>query len=268
MQELAFKVLVDEHLPEELPDAVAFGRFRKASGGVVYTRLRPFFSDLVLGRPLPLVFATRDLNKTSTLVALVFFLHRDLVLLPAALSLTAFVDTVESWGLPGLAHIDRDLARFLALLNSFVSDANRAERQERLAVAIRWIRDYLVEGKLPALPPEADPPRVIDRGTNGFVVAEAASGVALEESWLELFRQGYLRGIVFSPSVDDRRRVLVGRKSKFLRLDLALAERILNEAEAAMGEPTGWQASKLWLQGPPQGTLILVSKLIDVLVRM
>ena len=125
-----------------------------------------------------------------------------------------------------------------------------------------------MEDRLPALPPEPEPPRPFDYGTNGFVLAQAAPKAPLEDGWVELYREGYLRGALFSPPEQDRRTVLVARKSPFLAFDLWKAAEVLNEAERAMGEPPGWLADELWLRGPEQGTLLLVSAITKVLIRV
>jgi hypothetical protein len=131
---------------------------------------------------------------------------------------------------------------------------------------VGWIKSYVVEDTLPALPAEPPPPRVLDRGTDGFVLAEVP-GKRLEEGWIELFRQGYLRGVLLGSARKDRRYVLAARKSEYLRFDLRRAAQVFNEAERAMGEPPEWEASELRLRGPKKGTLIPISALLDVFVR-
>jgi hypothetical protein len=266
-EELQFRLLIDKDLPRSLPGAMGFGDFDAEEEFPVYTSLPVFFSELALGRPLPLVLVLRDLESVSHLLTVALFLHRDLVIQPAMVGLISAVDLADRWGIAGLAHVDRDLARFLMLLSSFLpSGLKKAILQERLPVAIRWIREYALEGGFPSLPPEEDPPRILNTGTNGFVVASAIG--LLETAWVELFRQGFLRGMVFGPPKDDRRRVLIGRKSAFLQMDLPKAGAALNEAERAMGEPPGWRVGTNWVESPEKGTLILVSHLVELLLRV
>jgi len=122
------------------------------------------------------------------------------------------------------------------------------------------------DGQLPALPVEPEPPRVFDSGSNGFVLATAEG--SLEDGWVELYREGYLRGALFSPPKEDRRQVLVARKSHFLAFDLHKAAEVLNEVERALGEPPGWLAGELWLRGPEGGTLLPITAITQVLVRV
>ena len=139
--------------------------------------------------------------------------------------------------------------------------------QERMPVALRWVQEYIQTGLLPSLPPEEDSPRILNVGSNGFVTAEAKG--LLEMAWVELFRQGHLRGMVFSPPQDDdRRRVLIGRKSVFLEMDLSKLGQVLNEAERAMGEAPGWKVGTNWLESPEEGTFLPVSHLMKVLLRV
>ena len=266
-EELQFRLVIDKDLPRILPGAVGFGDFDKTEEFPVYSSLPVFFSDLALGRPLPLTLALRDLGSISHLLVVALFLHRDLVIHSSTIGLIGSVDIAERWGISGLAHVERDLARFLVLLSSFLPPGlSKSTLQERVPVAIQWVREYILTGYLPSLPPEDDPPRIVNFGVNGFVVAESKG--ALEMAWVELFRQGHLRGMVFSPPQNDRRRVLIGRKSVFLEMDLRKLGQVLNEAERAMGEPPGWRIGVNWIESPKEGTLLLISKLIEVLLRM
>jgi len=265
-EELQFRLVVDKDLPRSLPGATAFGDFDEAEGSVVYKSLPVFFSDLALGRPLPLALAMRDLRGIDHVLVVALFLHRELVIYPSVVGLVSAVDLASRWGVSGLAHVDRDLARFLVFLSSFLPPGlPKKTLHERVPVAMQWIQEYVQKGLLPALPPEADLPRILNFGTNGFVVAEA-SGL-LEMAWVELFRQGHLRGMVFSPPQNDRRRVLIGRKSVFLEMKLSQLGQVLNEAERAMGEPPEWKAGVNWLESPKGGTLIPVSNLMDVVLK-
>lgn len=260
MEELHFQVLVldpDVPFPE---GAVCFG----ADFG-----LRRFYEDLIMGQPFPLVFATRGINDLQTVVAISLFLHRELAINPATPNLVVAAELTDKYENAGLAHIDYDLGRFFRFVKRFLPpDLSKKELESRLISAVAWVREFVLEGRLPSMPGEPPSPRILDRGTNGYVVAEAPAKSRLDEVWVELFRQGYLRGVVFGAVEDDRRKVLIARKSAFLSFDLARAAEIFNEAERAMGELPGWQASELWLTGPDEGTLLLPSMVLDVLVRV
>lgn len=272
VQELRFHVVIaDPKVPNALENAVGFGEFAKVDGdSLVYPKdgAKAFFEDLILGRPFPLTLVTTGLDKLGILVALTVFLSRDLAIHPVTPNLLVAADLVDRYHLAGLAHVDRDLARFFSFLVGYIPpELGRQERESRLSSAVTWIRQYILEGTFPALPPEPPMPRVIDRGTNGFVVAEV-SGQSLELGWLELYRQGFLRGIIFGQSQGDRQVVLGARKSSFLPFDMRKAAEVFNEAELRMGEPAEWKAEELWLRGPEEGTLLLPSMILDVLLRV
>lgn len=269
MEELRLEVRIDPHLSHDCPNAVAFGQFRSDSTNIVYDHLPQFFEDLILGRPLPLIFAARRVDDVEALVAVSLFLHRELAVEPDALSLVASVELVRRIGAGGLAHIPRDLARFFLLVKAYLPEALvRKEQQERLTTAIGWVRDYLLHGRFPSLPAEPPQPRVIDTGTNGFVLAEMPGGKDLEWGWVELFRQGHLRGVLLGTGAGDRVKVVAAKKSPFMEFDLGKAADILNEAEEAMGEPRAWVSRSGFLFGPEPGTLMLPSTLMDVFLRI
>lgn len=273
MEELRLDVVIDPKLERGVQDAVAFGDFVLVEGnhiGVVYPELGlpQLFTDLILGRPLPLTFVTRGIHSVGALVAVALFLHRDLAIHPRMPSMVMAATLVEQFGHAGLAHIDRDLARFFQLLREYLPPKlTRQEQQQKLQTAVGWIRQYVLEEALPGLGSEAPPPRVLDWGTDGFVVAEMPDR-RLEDGWIELFRQGHLRGVLIGPERQDRRLVLAARKSAYVGFDLARAAVVLNEAEQAMGEEPTWEATELWLGGPSKGTLIPVSGLLDVFLRV
>lgn len=274
MDELRFEAIIDPSLEPEVEGVVAFGQFvSKGELTAVYaddrTALTEFYSDLLQGRPFPLKLVTRRLQTIGQLVAVALFLRRELAIHPAMPGLIAAANLADQLGLVGLAHIDRDLGRFFKLLTAYLPpNLGRKEQQVRIATTVGWVYQYIFEGQLPALPVEPEPPRPFDYGSNGFVLAEAAAGASLEDGWVELYRAGYLRGALFSPPRDDRRHVLAARKSPFLAFDLRKAAEVLNEAESAMGEPPGWLADDLWLRGPQEGTLLPVTAVTQVLVRV
>jgi hypothetical protein len=254
----------------DVPDVVAYEHHGKDFTIFDRGALPAFYEDLLLGRAMPVVFATPSIQDIDTLLAIALFLHRDLATHPATTSFVYTVDFVHRHGLPALAHIDADLARFLSALRTHFPDKGLSQRETsaRLTQAIGWLREHIHEGQLPVLgaPPRAEV-RILDHGTTGFVVAETTE--SLWDGWVELFRAGFLRGILID-STSERKRVLIARKSPFLPFDLALAARILNQMETAMGELPDWvvRLDGLWLEGPSDGTLILLQDILNVLVRM
>ena len=271
MQELEFKVVVDKDLGRKVEGVVAFGDFvTEDSTGrtAIYqvNEVSEFFRDLILGRPLPLVFVTRDLENLSVILGVTLFLHRDLAIQPIVPSLLTSFGLADAYGVPGQAHVDRDLSRFLKFLRVYVGSAKgKKGQQEALTSAVSWIRAYILEGSLPALPTEPDPPRIIEQGTDGFVFATTKGN--LSAGWEELYRQGFLRGVLLTQNA-DRWKVLAARKSAFLALDLTKAADALNEAEAAMGEPSDWVTDGIWLLSPENGTLIPPSTILQVFLRV
>lgn len=274
MSELEFKVLIDPSLDRKCQGVVAFGDFEVPDGdvGAVYsgeTAVSAFYQDLVMGRPFPLTFVTREVKKVGTLVAVALFLHRDLALHPATIGLVASAEMVDRFKLVGLAHVEPDLARFFRLLTGYLPGGlARKEQQERLATAVGWVRDYIRAGALPALPHDPPPPKVIDRGTNGFVLAESPSWAQLQLGWVDLFRQGYLRGLLLGATRDERVVAMAAKKSPFLSFDLRQAQEILNEAERAMGEPAEWEMSDIWLHSPRNGTLMHPETILQVMLHI
>jgi hypothetical protein len=270
MEELRFHVLVDPNLGPEIEGVVALGDFKSPKGTTIIfpdNCLPTFYGDLLMGRPFPLTLVTRKIDSVGKVLTLALFLHRDLAIHPKMASLVAAGSLVDQLQLAGLAHIDPTLARFFQFLMSYLPPSlSQTDLQIRLVTVVSWIRDYLLEDRFPALPPAPPAPRILDTGTNGFVLAECDG--SLEDGWIELYRQGYLRGLLFGPDRKGRRRVLAARKSPFLALDLRKAAEILNEAENAMGEPSGWVTDGIWLEGPPEGTCLLMSAVTQVMIRV
>lgn len=272
-QDLEFYVAIDPTLPKELTSpAVAFGDFETTNpGAVVYTRdgvsqLARFYVDLICGRPFPLQFIARELTL-EVLVAVTLFFDRDLALNHRVPGFITEVELVSALQGAGLAHIDRDLASFLVFLDFFLCEERKSKRgvEEKMASAIEWVRDYLLHGQIPSTPVEPGPPRVIDVGTNGFVLAEAQKPKDFFWSMVDLYRMGYLRGAIFTPEGH----VYGFRKSFHLRFDLEAAAGQLNQAEAAMGRPEAWRVQKgLYLHGPTDGTPIPRETLIEILLRI
>lgn len=268
MEELQFQVIVDPTLGPAAEGVLAFGEF-EVTNGAAYPDdgVQAFFEDLLLGKAFPLTLVTRGLHTIGKLVAITFFLQRDLALHPRAPSLVMSASLTDRLGISGLAHMDRDLARFFLLLSSYLPRGlSKREQQERLTKAVEWIHEYLVDERLPALPREAPPPKVLDVGTGGFVLAEAVQ--TTPTVWIELFRHGYLKGLLVTPEKKGLRKALAARKSDLVAFDLPKAASIFNEAEGAMGAPQEWMADGLWLAGPEKGTALPIPTLLEVFVRV
>ena len=265
MEELQLKVVVGS-LEDE--PSVFFGRHDHEVGEPGYTSILKFYEELIKGKPYPLTFQTPGIQGVDTMVAIALFLHRDLALRSAMLTLAVSADLVERLGPAGMAHIDRDLARFFQLIRVFLPESglNKREEGERLQTVVSWIREYVLEDRLPNLPPSTASPTVLDTGTDGFVVAETKGD--LYEGWVELYREGYLRGLLLGSEREGRRGALIARKSLELKLDLDQAATILNEAERAMGEFEWQRRGVLWLEGPVEGTRLPREAIQDVLVRV
>jgi hypothetical protein len=283
MAKLDFEVLIDPNAPPLHPKAVTFETGARRSDvadpslwayehhGEGFSPVDPgaltaLFEDLVLGRPLPMTFLTHRVRDVDTLVAIAAFVFRDVVLHPRMLDLVAKVDLVHRRGFQLLGHLTSEDVRFLRLLRGYFPDGlTRREQGDRLRTALGWIRDYVLEERLPALGAALVGATELQRGSDGFVVG--VTGGSLTEGWVDLFRKGHLRGILFGPRVEGQPTALIARKSAYVALDLVLAERLLNEVEAAAGGPTGWAVAGDWLWGPVEGTRILASHIIEVLLR-
>lgn len=272
MQELRLQVVVlDPKDRRRVENAVAFGPYEAGADALVYPKEEPlrFYEDLIMGRPLPLTLITSGLDKLGVLIVMAAFLSREMAVHPATWPLLTAADLVDRHQLAGLAHIDRDLARFFVFLGEYLPPGlPQREQETRIASVITWIRQFVMDGALPAMPSEPPLPREIQRGTDGFVVAETPVWRNMDLSWVELFRQGHLRGVLFGAPQKDRQLVLAARKSVQVHFDLERAARVLNEAERAMGEAPAWRAEALWLAGPPEGTLLLAPMVLEVLLRV
>jgi len=283
MSLITFNARVDPTLPVIVPDAVSFetGASREQAGDpslFVYEHhgagfgqadpgaLTSFFEDLILGRPFPLLFATHRIRDLDTIFAMALFFDRTLAIHPAMPGVVAAVDIIHRRGLSMLGHIEPERGRFFRLLRSFFPEEGLSKRElgERLTTVVGWIRDHLdgggpVVGSWPKV-------KVLDVGSNGFVLAETHD--QLLGGWVELYRMGYLRGLLVSEEVDSRRKVLVSRKSAYLDFNLFTAASVFNDMERAMGELPEWHTDGVWLWGPEQGTLILVTHMIELLRRV
>jgi hypothetical protein len=269
MSDLSFQVVLDRNVDSKVSGVIAFGDFTSEDPTTAIYGLGDlaiFFRDLILGRSFPLVFVARGIDNLGVLTAIALFLHRDLAISSNTPGFLAAVTLVDGLGVPGLAHVDRDLSRFLRFLRSYLKAAPSNEAQKALATAVGWIRSFILTGELPSLPFSVNEPRIIERGTDGFVFA-STDHPDLSGGWEELYRMGFLRGALLSKVNTERWIVLCARKSHYLSFDLSKVASALNQAEEAMAEPPEWETDGLWLKGPEKGTLILPSVLLKVLLK-
>jgi hypothetical protein len=270
---LSFYVAIDPTLPKQLVEpVVAWGDFESEHPGVaIYdgdeaTRISSFYVDLLTGRPLSLQFVTRRLDSLACLLAVTLFLDRSLALSPKIGGFLSAVNLVSTLGASGMAHVERDLARLLVFLDSYLlSQAlSKKEMEQKLSSAIQWVREYILEERLPSLPPEQEPPTVLDSGTNGFVLAQGPEkSPSLILGVVELYRQGYLRGVLFCG-----KHALAFRKSRYLRFEFDSAANQLNQAEEASGGSGRWTVQGgLFLSSPPQGTNLSREALTSIFLR-
>jgi hypothetical protein len=255
MNEIELHVLIDPTLTEAPPEAFLF------EGDI-----RGFFHDLVAGKPFPLTLALREVKDVDALLAVALFLHRDLAINPGVPGLLAAFALACEEPLWGLAHVDRDIGRFVGHLRAYLAQpgADRRQQGDSVTTAVGWLRELLLEGTLPQMAPARLAPTVITVGSNGFVLAE---GLAPHfDGWVELFRQGHLRGLLVGPQgFDGRRAATIARKSHFVDLDLDRLAVAFNSMETAMGELPEWRVEFNLLFSP--GTLILVQHLMLALSR-
>lgn len=249
------------------PSTFAYNHHGEGFGQTDPGALTSFFEDLILGRPLPLKMVTHKIQGLDTVLAMALFLQRDLAIHPRTPGLVYNVDLVHRRGLPMLGHIDRDLGglfRFLGRL--FLEDIPQREVGDRLGMAVRFVREYLTEGQLPPVDLGWAEVVVVDRGTGGFVVGRTLG--PLVDGWVELFRQGHLKGVLWGAEKKGRRSVVLARKSSWVRFDLEGAVGVLNGLEeAAMGVPE-WQLEGDWLWSPSGGSLLRPSDLLQLAVRL
>lgn len=271
MPDLSFHVVLDPKLGNRIEGAVAFGDFETHPQAAVYPSdgLLAFHRDLILGRALPLVFVTRGLHNLGVAAAITLFLHRDLALHPNLPGFLYGVDLADRYGVSGHSHLDRDLSRFFRLVKGVLAASKgKTAQKEALDTVVGWVHEYVIDGGLPGLPPEAQPPRILDRGTDGFVLATSESD--FEWAWEELFRMGHLRGLLTAPmSERPNHWVYLGaRKSPFLAMDLHKAAEILNQGEEQLGDEARWRSDGMWLFGPKEGTLLPPASVVSILTRV
>lgn len=226
-----------------------------------------FYDDLIHGRPMPSKFVSKSLRDIDVLVAMALHASPDLVLCPNALKLVSATDLVHRRAAVGMAHVDPELTHFFRFLRGlFPRGISKKDFESHLGVAVQYIREYIMNDQLPQMGGEPEPPTILDTGSGNFVVAEAHGN--LGEAWVHLFRSGFQKGVVFSQDQAGRRHVLAGRKGPFVPFNLSQAAGLLNEVERAMGELPEWKNDALWLYGPPDGSCVLVTHVLGVLIRV
>lgn len=279
---LNFQVVLDPNVSGVVPDAVSFetGATPEQVGPLVYEHhgegfdhapgaLTRFYEDLISGHPMPLTLAMRWVGGVDAVVATALFLQRDLAIQPATLELVAATDLTHRLGPNFSGHVDPDLAGFFRVLGKyFPKELSKEDVGVRLMTAVQWVREYLLEQRLPNLGAPPPSPRVLDVGTTGFVLA-SCDAVPQVESWFELFRQGFLRGLLIGPETNEGlRQAIATKKSSAIDFDLKRASEVLNDLEGILGGPRGWHLEEGFLHAPKEGTAILVSHLVEVFLRV
>jgi hypothetical protein len=276
------QVLVEPALPVIVSNAISFetgATPEEATTAFVYEHhgerftaeqpgaLTRFFEDVASGRKMPTTFATHSIRDVDTAFAITLFLNRDLALVPSMIGLVAQMDLIHRRGVSMLGHLDSDMVGFVRLLrNAFPENLAKAEMGSRIETAAGWIRELVTEGAYPATGKGLPEVNVIDRGTGGFVVAETAGD--LVEGWVVLYSMGYVRGVLVGPAREGRMPVLASRKSPHVALDLSTAAKLLNDVETAMGEPAEWVCKSDWLFGPTKGTVLPLTHMMEIFLRV
>jgi hypothetical protein len=277
VEELQFQVIIGPETPIVSAEAVCFETgvspqhlvpgvyehhgegFDQFSPGAL-TRL---FEDLIIGTRLPLTFVTRQVRGPDTILAIALFLKRDLLILPATPGLVYGVDLVHRFGPQLLSHLDPIISGFFkAFPRFFTPNLTKREVGERISTMVQWAGEYLTDGKIPNLwgsPPEV---RILDVGTNGFVLAEALDLTL--DAWEVLYREGYLRGVLLGPEIEGRRKLIASRKNERAWEDLSKSVPFLNELESLSGGAPEWKYDSDFVYSPAVGTNVLVSHLLKV----
>ena len=246
---------------------VGLGDFEvKHPGAVAYTGeqvplLASLWVDLISGRPLPTRLVIKQVKNVEQLVCLSLFMDREVALSPKIPALVGSVELAKNLHAAGLAHIEPDLARLLTFLDQYLfsSNLNPKELSRKLQEALLWIRNYVLEGSLPNMPRPSDPPKILDHGTNGFVVAETRGRFV--DAIVDVYRQGFLRGILFGTAGSSA--VVCFKKSHYLRYDLEAASWRLNQIEGGLAN---WVVEGLHLHNPSTG--IPRQLIIDTMLKV
>ena len=281
MEELQFNVTIDPGQPALVEDTICFetgARIDQVGPGVYEHHgegfdsrstgaLTRFFEDLICGTAFPLKFMTHGLRGPDTVLAITLFLNRDLALNPATVGLVYGVDLVHRFGPSMLAHLDPTIAGFLRSFNKFFPETqSKIEQGERLSTAVLWIRGFLIDERIPNIGQPLPEVRIIDIGTNGFVLAETSKPSI--EAWEALYRLGYLRGVLIGTPVEDSTHILVSRKSERAWPNLPHCIPFLNDLDSISGGVPEWRSEGAYVYSPAVGTKILVSHLLEVFLRI
>lgn len=277
MSDLQFQVVIGPETPVVSAEAVCFETGAKLQnlGPGVYEHhgegfdqfstgaLTRLFEDLIIGTQLPLTFVTRAVQGPDTILAIALFLKRDLLILPATPGLVYGVDLAHRLGPQLLSHLDPIISGFFkAFPRFFTTNLTKRDVGERISTMVQWVGEYLTDGKIPNLWKSAPEVRILDVGTNGFVLAEALD-LSLD-AWEVLYREGHLRGVLLGPEVDGRHKVVASRKNERSWEGLPKSIPFLNELESLSGGVSEWRYESDFVYSPTVGTNILISHLLKV----
>ena len=257
---LDLRLVVDPKVPENLPEAVLFGVGEGPYAGP--RGLLTLYEHLVMGAPLPLLIALREVRTVASHVAVALFLQRELLVLPGMLPLV-LAATYYNQNPVCAIHLDPALLRCFQVLTVQESDLQLplGTQAERITTATQWIRDYVYDGQLPDIGPKAPLVEVLDTGTNGFVIGRGVDH-------LPLLQEGYLKGIVVTPLDEGLNQVRVFRKSVLVGFDLVQARSILNEMERMSGTFLPWVLEENCLSTPEGGTDLPIADIVHILLHL
>ena len=86
---------------------------------VYENNLEALYFDLLAGKPYPLTLGVKAVVGPETLLAITLWLHRDLLIYYSTPSVVAGFTLAEKYPLWGLAHMERDLSRFIQFLRKY-----------------------------------------------------------------------------------------------------------------------------------------------------
>jgi len=257
---LDLRLVVDPKVPDNIQDSVLFevGNGPYTGPGALLT----LYEHLVMGAPLPLLIALREVRTVTSHVAVALFLQRELLVLPGMLPLVLAATYYSQSPLCAI-HLDPALLRFFQVLTVQESDLKLplGTQAERITTATQWIRDYVYDGQLPDIGPKPPLVEVLDTGTNGFVIGRGLD-------YVPLLQEGYLKGIVITPLDEGLNRVQVFRKSPLVGFDLVQARSILNEMERMSGTFLPWVLEENCLRTPEGGTDLPIADIVHILLHL
>lgn len=141
-----------------------------------------------------------------------------------------------------MSHLPDGLARFLSALRTHVPiDIHTEQDSNRLSEAIGWIRHYLTTQTIPiTLQTPIPVPKVLWSTQYGTVMAETSG--SLWDGWVELWRDRYLMGVLFSfPDPAGYRRAVIARKSEYQSWNAPKLLKLLNRFEQLTNNPNRWE---------------------------